>query len=101
MKKILLITFLATSIVACSNKNELATQLLNDKKTTEDSINLAHNYESYYMQQAKQSMHGSGDSIKWKTLADSSTFFYLRGRSLGERLKGINFGNHIQVGTKY
>lgn len=78
-------------IIACSNNNSLTTQLLNEKKATEDSIKDASNYESYYMQKAKEEMHASHDSTKWQPLADSSTYYFGKSKSLKEKLKGIEF----------
>ena len=91
MKKILFAGLFVIELSACSNKNNLAAQLLNEKRVVEDSIDLAHNYESYYKEQAKNYMHGGNDSAKWKDFADSSSFFYVKGRSLSERLRAINF----------
>lgn len=86
-----LLTILIFSALSCTNRNNITTELLNQKKVTEDSINLAHNFESYYMQQAKESMRASNDSLKWKPLIDSSTYFYMRSFELKKKLKAIEF----------
>lgn len=78
-------------LFACSNNNNLTTQLLNEKKTIEDSIKDAGNYESYYTQKAKEEMHASHDSLKWQPLADSSTYYFGKGRALKEKLKSIEY----------
>jgi hypothetical protein len=74
-------------LVGCANRNDITTQLLNDKKVVEDSITLAHNFEKYYMQQSKQ----EHDSLKRNLLIDSSTYFFGRGRALKNKLKAIEF----------
>lgn len=83
--------FFAMAIIlfSCSSRNDLTARLLNDKKVTEDSIDLAHNYESYYKQEAKKAMTDPGDSLRWKPLADSSSYFYMKGFTLKARLKAI------------
>jgi hypothetical protein len=86
--KYLLISLL---LFGCSNRNDLTTQLLNDKKATEDSIKDASNYNSYYLQKAKEEIHGSNDTLKWKPLIDSSTFYFFKGHTLKEKLKTIEF----------
>lgn len=89
MKRLLFLLIIIS--IGCSSRNDLTTQLLNDKKATEDSINLSHNYESYYMQLAKEQMQLSNDSLKWKPLIDSSTYFYARGFELKKKLTAIDF----------
>jgi hypothetical protein len=86
--KYLLISFI---LIGCSNRNIFTTQLLNDKKIIEDSIKEVGNYESYYIQQAKEARRTSPDSLKWQSLTDSSTYFFTKGRALKERLKAIDF----------
>lgn len=78
-------------LFGCSNNNNLTTQLLNEKKATEDSVKDAHNYESYYMQKAKEEMHASNDSLKWQPLVDSSTYYFGKGRAFKEKLKALDF----------
>lgn len=78
-------------LFGCTNRNDIATQLLNEKKATEDSIKESANYESYYMQLAKDEMRASHDSLKWQPLIDSSTYFFGRSHTLKERLKAIDF----------
>lgn len=78
-------------LFACSNNNNLTSRLLNDKKATEDSIKEAANYESYYMQKAKEEMRATHDSLKWQPLADSSTYYFEKGHAFKEKLKAIEF----------
>lgn len=82
---------LSTVLFACSNNNNLTAQLLNEKKATEDSVKEAANYESYYMQKAKEEMRASHDSLKWQPLADSSTYYFGKARAFKEKLKGLDF----------
>jgi hypothetical protein len=90
MKHLLTILIINT-LYSCSNRNNLTTQLLNDKKATEDSIKDATNYEAYYKEKATEEMHASHDSLKWMPLSDSSTYFFARGHALKKRLKDIEF----------
>lgn len=83
--------FIFLLFAACKNDNSFATQLMNDKKNTEDSIKLFGNYETYYLQKAKDEMHATHDSLKWQPLADSSTYFFGRGMAMKEKLKAIDF----------
>jgi hypothetical protein len=78
-------------LYSCSNNNNLTTQLLNEKKVVEDSIKDFSNYESYYTQKAKEEMHTSHDSLKWKPILDSSTYYFSQGHALKEKLKTIEF----------
>lgn len=82
---------LAALLFGCSNRNNLTTQLLNEKKAIEDSVKDAGNYELYFMQKAKEEMHASNDSLKWQHLVDSSTFYFGKGRAYKEKLKAIEF----------
>lgn len=86
--KLLIIIIVCAS---CSNRNRYMTQLMNEKKTTEDSISLVGNYASYYMQRAKEEMHKGSDSLTWSKLVDSSTYFYGCSRALQEKLKSVEF----------
>lgn len=83
MKHLIIFLFL----FGCTNRNDIATQLLNDKKATEDSIKDATNNESYYMRRAKEER----DSLIWKPLIDSSTYFYDKNYALKKKLKAIEF----------
>lgn len=84
--------FIVVIVTACSsNNNNITTQLLNEKKAMEDSIKGASNYESYYLQKAKEEMHASHDSLKWQPLSDSSTYYYGKGRTFKERLKALDY----------
>lgn len=76
---------------ACSNNNGLTTQLLNRKKTLEDSLQEAKNLETYYIRRAKTEIHEGADSLKWSASADSSGYFFRRGRDLKNELKNIEF----------
>lgn len=76
---------------ACTDRNDLTTQLLNEKKAIQDSIKDASNYESYYLQKGKDEMHASHDSLKWQPLIDSSTYYFSKGRAYKEKLKGLEF----------
>lgn len=82
---------IALLFISCSNRNKVITDLMNQKKATEDSISLFSNYESYYLAEAKKSMHSSEDSTRWNPLADSSTYYYGRGLDLKKQLKSIEF----------
>lgn len=86
-----LIVIFSVTLFACSNNNNITTQLLNDKKSFEDSIKDAANYELYYIQKAKEEMHASHDSLKWQPLVDSSTYYFGKGRSYKEKLKALEF----------
>lgn len=87
MKYLLLILIFAS----CSNRNDINTKLVNEKKATEDSIKEASNIESYYMQRAKEEIRSSHDSLKYLPLVDSSTYYFGRGHALKEKLKAIEF----------
>lgn len=64
---------------------------MNSKKVAEDSIKLAHNYEGYYTDRAKEQIHAGADSLVWHQSVDSSTTFYIQQRNLKERIKAIEF----------
>lgn len=83
MKRLVIFLFL----FGCTSRNDITTQLLNDKKSIEDSIKDATNKESYYMRRAKEER----DSLIWKPLIDSSTYFYGKGYALKKKLKAIEF----------
>lgn len=89
--KYLLSMGLFVFLFACSNKNDITTQLLNEKKATEDSAKDAASYESFYLQKAKEEMRSSGDSLKYKPLIDSSTYYFGRSHALKEKLKALEF----------
>ena len=89
--KYFLIYMVVALLFSCSNNNNFTTQLLNEKKATEDSIKDASNYESYYLQKGKDEMHASHDSLKWQPLIDSSSYFFGKGHEYKERLKAIEF----------
>lgn len=82
---------IAIILFGCSTRNDLTTRLLNEKKSTEDSLKDASNYELYYMQKAKEEMRTSHDSLKWQPLLDSSTYFFSKGRVYKETLKSLQF----------
>jgi hypothetical protein len=63
------------------------TNLMNEKKVVEDSILIAHGYESDFEQKAK----GSHDSLIWKPMLDSQMKYYGAGTRLKSRLEELNF----------
>lgn len=65
--------------------------LLVSKKTMEDSVSLAHNYEGYYQDKAKKQMNEGADTVTWHKSVDSSTFYWAEQQSLKEQLKAVNF----------
>jgi len=92
--KLLILVIVMGNIVACKSapdRNQIMTDFLNQKKITEDSISLASNYEHYYYQKAKESIHAGEDSVKWKLLIDSSSFYSYRGSILKRRLTALDF----------
>jgi hypothetical protein len=90
MKQLFAPTFLL--FAACFNgKNESMTHLVNSKKITEDSIETYSFLESKWLQQAKDEMHSSHDSLKWKPMADSSAYYFGKGHTAKEKLNGIEF----------
>jgi len=65
------------------------TNLLNAKKTTEDSISFYRNSESYYYQKAREAMRA--DTTKVQSLIDSNTISSMNARRLSIRLKELSF----------
>lgn len=63
------------------------TNLVNEKKSAEDSISLCENNESYFLDQAKK----SHDSMVYKPLIDSSGNYFGIEHRLKERLTQIDF----------
>lgn len=76
----LVIIALTICIAGCAskteNRNEVMTKLINQKKTIEENIVLAHGSESIFNK---------------KNLADSEAKYWNDGRLLNEKLKAINF----------
>jgi hypothetical protein len=67
------------------------TALLNMKKTAQDSISLAHNYESYYRDKASELAKAGRDSTVWYKMVDSSTYFWAAQQRLQEQIKAADF----------
>lgn len=78
-------------IVGCSNRNDITTQLLNDKKAINDSILEANRLEKFYMSRSKSEIHSGEDSLKWSASADSAGYFFRKGMDLKQRLKALEF----------
>jgi hypothetical protein len=88
MKRMLICALLFTS---CSNsRNELATSLVNQKKSLEDSIKWATNFEHYYSRQAREKMRDT-DTNLWRRLVDTSVIYNMKGRDFQARLEAANF----------
>lgn len=89
--KFVLPLFIFVLLLSCSNSNDFTTQLLNEKKQTEDSIKLSADLERQYMARSKQEIQNGSDSTVWLSLADSSGYYYRKGLGLKEKLKSIEF----------
>ena len=76
----LFIIALIICLVGCAskteNRNEVMTKLINQKKTIEENIGLAHGSESIFRE---------------KNLADSEAKYWNESRLLNEKLKATNF----------
>ena len=90
--KITVIALSLSLIVGCSNgRNELMTQLINQKKIMEDSISTYSYLENKWLQQSKEEIHSTADTVKWKASADSSGYYFGKGLGAKRKLQGIDF----------
>jgi hypothetical protein len=88
MKKLLL--SFAIAFVGCgSDKNQLMTNLVNEKKALEDSIVISHANEADFEQKAKES--GDKDTTIQKSLLDSTAKYFGVNLRQKERLEAVNF----------
>jgi len=63
---------------------------MNEKKSLEDSVKDAMNYEHFYYNQAKAKMRDP-DTTLWKRLSDTSVMYSMRQRAYEKRLSAIRF----------
>lgn len=76
---------------ACSNRNDLTTHLLNEKKILNDSIAHAKiKQENYFVKAFTEKRNGS-DSLTWSALEDTSFIYDRQVIQMQQRIKAINF----------
>jgi len=80
-----------TLAIGCSSRNDITTQLLNEKKAIEDSLQKTKQQESYYSNRAKSEINEGADSLKWSASADSAGYFFRKVVDLKQRLKDVAF----------
>lgn len=89
--KYLLTTLAITGLLSCSNRNEITTRLLNEKKALEDSVGRAELLEDIYKRRSMEEISAHTDTIKMYALQDTSIMYLNQRLDLTVRLKAINF----------
>ena len=91
MKNLISVLVIASMFSCGQSRNQLKSNLINEKKLLKDSWSYAKGMENYFRGQAKKSIKSTGDSLQGKQWSDSSAVYFIKGQLLEEKIKAATF----------